>query len=127
MPERLDDPTVADHEVLWRRILPEWIHRSPDGTCRPASMAFLDGLTGEVSVHRAGLTTIERALQDHPNHSLASIQASLPRSLGLVVAADPTNEDPSHALICSYEPTSQRKRSAREMAKAASWVRLADS
>jgi hypothetical protein len=100
MPERVDDPTIEDKARLWRRILPQWVHRKPDGSVRPASFAFLDRLSGELSVHIASLTTQERALQGHPDDSLAEIEAGFIRSLGYAVVRDPTPGDESHALIC---------------------------
>src|SRR5437773_635876 len=102
MPSRPDDPTIGDDGPLWRRILPVpgWIHRNPDGSFRPSSMAFLDNIDGQLSVHLANLTTQEAVLRNRALESIAELLASVPRSLGYAVARDPTPEDPSHALIC---------------------------
>lgn len=120
MPERVDDPTIEDEARLWRRILPPWVHREPDGRVRPASFAFLDRLSGELSVHLASLTTPERALQGHPEDSLVEIDAGFIRSLGYTVVRDPTPGDESHALIC---PAPSR-RDARKIAGRATWIVL---
>ena len=86
---RPDDPSIADDEPLWRRILPipAMLVTSPDGTHRPSSAAFLDGHTGEVSVHRATLTSKDQILLLYPSVGLAEILAGLPRSLGHLVSA----------------------------------------
>src|SRR5438270_769778 len=114
MPQRVDDPTIADDEILWRRIVPEWLHQEPDGTVRPAKVAFIDRLSGEVSVHIASIMRDPNlALDGRPLDSLVAIPASLPRSLGLAIVRDPTPNDPSHALICP-SPTPAK---ARQFAK----------
>ena len=54
---------------------------------------------------------------------MAEIVAALPRSLGHAVVADPTDTDPSHALVCPPAGLvgKQRKEHARRMALAAVW------
>jgi hypothetical protein len=95
MPQRIDDQSIKDEDLLWRRIVntPIWIKRNSDGTYRPSSAAFLDDYTGEVSVHLAKLTTQEDA-------------------------------DPSHTLICPppNQTRKTRKQDARKMADKARWL-----
>jgi hypothetical protein len=128
MPPRADDPTIEDHEPLWRRILPlpGWIHRNPDGSFRPSSMAFLDNIDGELSVHLANLTSQEAVLRDRATESIAELLASVPRSLGYAIVRDPTPEDASHALICppANTPENRRKKHARFIAAQCRWVCL---
>jgi hypothetical protein len=136
MPVREDDPSIADDEMLWRRILniPDWIKKSDDGTFRTTSAAFLDGRTNEVSVHRAILTTQEKALEGKPDEGLVEIRAEFPRSLGQIVVYDPIQNHPtlrddiSHSLICPPQSStkSTRKSDARLMAQEASkhWLVL---
>jgi hypothetical protein len=128
MPSRTDDPTIVDNEPLWRRIrpLPGWIHRNSDGSFRPSSMAFLDNIDGELSVHLANLTTQEAVLRDRATESIAELLARVPRSLGYAIVRDPTPEDPSHALICPLAniPEKRRKQHARIMAGECRWVCL---
>ena len=124
MPTHVDDPTIGDDEVLWRRIRPEWVQREQDGTIRPASVAFIDRTPSrEVSVHIASLTDQDRVLQAYPEDSLVAIKAGHPRSLGYAIVRDPTPEDPSHALICP----SPNKGDARKIAKQYNWVLLRDT
>lgn len=129
MPQRPNDQSIPDHELLWRRILPRWLHKQPDGTFRPSSMAFLDdtpGNNGEVSVDLASLTTIESSLAAYPGQGLAELEASVPRSLQHTVASDPLENNPAHALICPPPdiPNNQRKRDARQMAEKARLIVL---
>lgn len=121
MPERIDDPSNGNDEILWRRVLPDWIYREPDGTIRPAKVAFIDRYTAEVSVHIASIMADpNNALLDRPDDSLAAIRAVHPRSLGLAIVRDPKPDDPSHALICP-SPTPGK---ARQIAKQATWIVL---
>lgn len=74
MPARVDDPTIGDDEVLWRRIRPAWLQKEADGTVRPGSFAFMDRTpSAELSVHIASLTDSDRALEGRPQDSLAAI------------------------------------------------------
>ena len=100
MPSRADDPTINDDEVLWRRILPDWLHTQEDGRVRAKSVAFIDRLSGELSVHIASLTNHAAVLAGRPNDRIVAFKAGLPRSLDFAIVRDPTPDDPSHALIC---------------------------
>jgi len=126
MPERVDDPSIADYELLWRRIpnVPSMIKWNHDGTFRLTSAAFKDGNNGEVSVHLAKLTTQERALTSKPDNGLVEIEAGFPRSLGHKIVYDPTEDDISHTLICPPQGVSNksRERDAREMAGKVRWL-----
>lgn len=114
------DPTVDDTEALWRRLFPDWLVKEINGNVRVSSVAFIDRRSGEVSVHRARYSTTDRALQNHPTHSLAEILADVPRKLGHDVVADPTEDDPSHTLITPPAGSSsgRRKKDAKRMAQA---------
>src|SRR6266849_2328405 len=121
MPERVDDTRIADDEILWRRILPEWLHQEPDGKVRPMSYAFRDQLSGELSVHMASVMKDPNlALKGFPNDSLAAIEAGHPRSLGYAIVPDPLPDDPSHTLICP----APNQNDARRIAKQSAWVVL---
>ncbi|MGH9833349.1 MAG: hypothetical protein ACREBD_11340 [Blastocatellia bacterium] len=126
MPQRIDDQSIKDEDLLWRRIVntPVWIKQNSDGTYRPSSAAFLDDYTGEVSVHLAKLTTQEQALAGCPDEGLVEFEATIPRFLGHAVVRDPTDADPSHTLICppSNQTRKTRKQDARKMADAARWL-----
>ena len=50
MPERVDDPSIADDDVLRRRLLPNWLCSEGDGTVRPGKVAIMDRRSGEVWV-----------------------------------------------------------------------------
>lgn len=123
MPQRVDDCSITNDDWLWRRIRnrPEWFSRD---TGRVSSVAFLDGIDGEVSVDQAKLTTLENALRLDPDDGLVQLQAIVPRSLSHSVVADPEDDNPAHALICPPDKLSfnQRKISARKMAQIAEWI-----
>lgn len=125
MTQRVDDKTtISNDDLLWRRIVnkPEWVSRTEDGKWRVSSAAFIDRYTGEVSVHLAKLTTQEKALAGRSNEGLVEIVAALPRSIELIIAYDPKDDDQSHSLICPPSGGSISKSKARKLADAANWL-----
>lgn len=126
MPPRFDDESIADSDILWRRIcdIPQWIKKVDDGQIKPSSAAFLDDYTNEVSVNVALLTTQENVMKDYPEMGLVSIEAGVPRSTGHIIATTPENPDPSHRVICPPEGISKNKRKtlAKITAKNAKWI-----
>lgn len=132
MADRTDDGSVGDDELLWRRLYPDWVERDESGNVRARSMAFIDRKSGEISVHRAHLTTETFVLRDHPSHGLAGIAARIPRGHGYAVIADPIEgevgvaDDPSHALLVppSESGSKRIKALARQLATSALLVRL---
>lgn len=126
MTERTDNPTItiSNDDLLWRRIVnqPEWVNRNSDGSWRVSSAAFIDRHTGQVSAHLARLTTQEKALAGRPDEGMIELIAGLPRSLGLIVAYDPKDEDPSHSLIYPPAGGAVSKSKARKLADAARWL-----
>lgn len=131
MADRADDGSVDDDEVLWRRIYPDWIERDAAGGARPRSMAFLDRRSGEISVHRAHMTTETFVIRSHPTHGIAALKAKVPRELGYAVVPDPiknetgVDDDPSHAVLVppSGAGSKRVKALARQLAEAATLVR----
>jgi hypothetical protein len=119
-----DKHVIRDRDSLWRRIVnvPQWITSNGDGSWRVSSAAFRDGHTSEVSVHLARLTTSEEALRDRPDDGLVELEAVVPRSIGLIVAFDPTENDQSHSLICAPSGGKINKTQARRMVDAARWL-----
>lgn len=126
MPLRVSDESIADDELLWRRIcdVPQWIKELEDGEIKPSSAAFLDNYTNEVSVNVASLTTQEDVMREHSDMGLVSIKAGLPRSLQHIVAATPEIEDISHRVICPPPEVkgNKRKSLARKMAEESKWI-----
>lgn len=125
MTRREDDKQVIrDRDWLWRRIVnvPQWVTNNGDGSWRVSSAAFRDGHTNEVSVHLARLTTREEALRDRLDDGLVELEAVVPRSIGLIVAFDPTENDQSHSLICAPSGGKISKMQARRMVDAARWL-----
>lgn len=129
MAERIDDVSLGDDELLWRRIIDrpnEWFTIADDGTLVASSAAFKDS-TNEVSVNVASQTTVKDVLGSYEDQGLVSITVELPRSLGHIVAKtlepdDP--DDPSHRVICppSAIKNKQRMRDARLMARSSIWI-----
>lgn len=120
-----DDPRVADHVRLLRRV-PPW-HFVPDdnlGGLRPSSAAFEDDRDGDpMSVYRRDVIELEggepsRVLANHPNFGLVSISAGHVRSTRQTVHPDPVPDESSHAVVCGPKTRRTRKSYARQ----AEWV-----
>lgn len=121
--DRADDPSIRDDDLLWRRVVPEWIVYELDGSSRLSSLAFRDK-RGEISVHLAKLTNPETVLQSHPGDGIVAITAGQARALGYRIALDPTPADQSHALICAppERGTKEKERDAKRFAQTAQWL-----
>ncbi len=112
MPDRVDDGSIGDDQILWRRIVvPDWC---PEGHDRPAKVAFIDRLSGELSVHWSIKTTREKVLHGFPDDKIAAFRAGLPRQLGYKVVPDPDEDDPSHVLICPTPHGAKARTIAKE-------------
>jgi|SRR5215831_14612643 len=117
---RDDDKTIDDAEGLWRRIHPTQVVRDKTtGVLRPSSAAFKDQ-RGELSVDISSLTTLERALAETPNHSLAEVKAAIFRAKGCIIVKDPLPHNTAHALVCGKLTGAH----VREIAGTATWVVL---
>ena len=126
MPVRVDDPSISDDRILWRRVLPDWT-TTKGGVFRVTSQAFKDRRSYELSVHIASLTDIDTVLAHYPGHGIVAISAGYVRSLGdYAIVRDPVlndpklPDDPSHALIC---PAPNKGSDASSLAKHAIWVK----
>jgi hypothetical protein len=116
-----NDPSIANDEVLLRRLQPDWIVPGDHGRMRIASAAFKHE---EMSiVFRTLLESQRRFVQDalsgHLDNSLCSITAGLARDLaqGVVYDVAPPN-DPAHGLVVGKKTKAVANRFARE----AAWV-----
>ena len=116
-----NDPGIANHEVLLRRLQPDWIVPGNHGRMRIASAAFKHQ---EMSIFfytllRSQGRSIQEALSGHSDNSLCSITAGLARDLGqgVVYDVDPPN-DPAHGLVVGKKTQGVANRFARE----ATWV-----
>jgi hypothetical protein len=122
MPERplKDDPNIARHEVLLRRLQPDWIVPGNDGCMRIASAAFKHEMSIVFyTLLRNQGRSVEDALSGYSDNSLCSITAGLARDLGqgVVYDVDPPN-DPAHGLVLGKKTKGVANRFARE----ATWI-----
>lgn len=117
--ERVDDPTVPDDEVLWRRIHTTWIILKA-GEESLSSAAFKDE---QLSVHIASMTTRETVLAKYPQHRLSAFTAGNARREGYIVMRDSTPEDASHALVLP-KPKVTRSALVRQARKLRDLARL---
>jgi hypothetical protein len=116
-----NDPSIANDEVLLRRLHPDWIVPGEHGRMRIASAAFKHL---EMSVLFCALLenqgrSVQDALGSYSDNSLCSFTAGLARDLGqgIVYDVDPPN-DPAHGLVVGKKTQSV----ANHFARGAIWV-----
>lgn len=127
MAQRPDDDSISDDALLWRGILPQWIHQLADGSTQPQSLAFVDGSeSGEVSFFLAAETSKERVMAGRPFTHIAVVRATVLRELGYTLARDPggASGDTAHVVACPDERKTRKQiqRDARKIRDAAEWV-----
>ena len=120
-PSPRNDPSIANDEVLLRRLLPDWVVPGDHGLMRISSAAFKHeelSIIFRTLLERQG-RFVPDALSGHPDHSLCSITAGLARDLkqGVVYDVDPPH-DPAHGLVIGKKTKSMAASFARE----AAWV-----
>jgi hypothetical protein len=118
----IEDDTVAPDTLLWRRILPTWLAPA-NGGYRPQSIAFVDRLTGEVSVFLAHLTDEATVMRAHGDQSLIAFRAEIPLSEGCTICILSDDPDPAHRVICHSSQNAMR-RVGKRVSKDFVWVRL---
>ena len=123
MPELVDDPTIGDDEVLWRRVSPEQIHSAEESDPPPPpSLAFKSNVV-KISVNRSSLTTVDATLDGYPQHSLLGVTAGSVRAAGCRVAGQPVEGNAAHVLILGSGPDGRLKPpEAKRIAAHATWV-----
>jgi hypothetical protein len=116
-----NDLSIANDEVLLRRLQPDWIVPGNHGRMRIASAAFKHE---EMSILFYMLLqsqgrSVQDALSGNSDKSLCSITAGLARDLGqsVVYDVDPPH-DPAHGLVVGKKTKGVANRFARE----ATWV-----
>jgi hypothetical protein len=116
-----DDPSIANDEVLLRRLQPDWIVPGNHGRMRIASAAFKHEETSILfyTLLQSQGRFVQDVLSGHPDNSLCSITVGLARDLGQGVVYDvgPPN-DPAHGLVIGKKTKAVANRFARE----AAWV-----
>ncbi len=115
----MPEDAITDAEKLWRRIVPDWFKQS-----KLTSAAFIDRRSGEVSINRAAMTTVEAVMAPYPTQGLVEFEANKARTVGFKLKVDPQPEDASHAVVLSDHMTNgERKKAARKLTKECSWIR----
>ena len=100
---RVDSPSIAGTDFLWRGLFEDWIVSDGNGGERVSSAAFKQGNDPEMSVDDAKLSTVLQSLARGPWAGLAQVRAQVPRDQNHIVGSDPLPNNPAHALICRRE------------------------
>ena len=116
-----DDPGIADHVHLLRRIPPwHFVSDDNDGSYRPSSAAFDDDDDGDpMSVYRRDVIQAEggeaeRVMAGHEGFGLVAITAGTTRQKQQTVHPDPLTEESSHTKVCGPKTKGTRRFFGRE-------------
>jgi hypothetical protein len=116
-----DDPSIADDEILLRRVQPFWIVPGNHGRMRIASAAFKHqemSVVIRTLLLKQGRTDAD-VIAAHPQDVLCAFTAGLARELGQGVIYDTAPpHDPAHGLVVGKKTQAAANRFARE----AAWV-----
>ena len=124
MPDRVDDPNIGDNELLLRRVSPSQINHALGSTKPPPqpSLAFTSNAV-LISVDRKSLTTLDRVVENYPEHSVLEVPALAVREAECIIVSDPLPDNPAHALILGNGPDNHlKKKEAKAIARKSNWV-----
>jgi hypothetical protein len=103
LPPDVDDPSIPDEELLYRRIPLQPVDNiqptDVEGEYRPSSGNFRSD--GPLSVDRASLTTPDQT-RDRGRSGIfhvAQVQAKVARQCGCRLVKDPMPDNPAHILM----------------------------
>lgn len=112
----VDDATIHDDDVLWRRVNYLFWERLADGW-RISSEAFANSSDGSgMSVHlvdvarEEGLTHRDLLPDPKENWGVVALTAGQVRALRQIVVREPEPHDPSHAEVVGGKTSKVRKR-----------------
>lgn len=119
-----DDPSIADQELLLRRVPPQWILPDPHDPARfVVSSAAFDHLEMSIDLasvrleHGEPLTT---SLVGYPGYGLVAVTARDARDRGQMVCRDPLPENHAHGLVVGKKTSSVKNHLKRQ----ATWIEL---
>jgi hypothetical protein len=127
-PPYVDDLTITNDSVLWRRIIPQWIvpdSKKPSGW-RPSSAAFDDSQDrSPMSVFLAEVVfatgrTSANLLTGFDGYGLVSLTAEAVRAQRQGVAPAPEPKEPAHAFVFGNKSSTVK----RKLADSANWIHL---
>ena len=118
----IDDPTISDGDMLWRRV-PDWpgfiVEDKTAGHYRVASSAFDDDADGApMSVVLAAHAILELVLKGHEEFGVVAFTAGFARRQGQIVVRAPEEGQPAHAVVVGRKTHGVR----RAFARVARWI-----
>src|SRR3712207_3468851 len=114
----VDDPTISDDDLLWRRV-PDWPNfldeDKTSGHYRVASSAFDDDADGDpMSVVLAAEATVESVLEGHAAFCVVAFSAGFARRRqGQIIIRAPEEDQPAHARVVGRKTHGVRRAFAR--------------
>jgi hypothetical protein len=111
----VNDDSIPNDMILLRVLLPGWTC-TVNSRYRPQSLAFRDGVTGDVScfIQAEGVEAEVRRM--YPNHEIATVTAGVVRDSGYAIERRPGecegfNGDPNmHVIIGSPTPVGKKEK-----------------
>ena len=99
---KIEPGHISDEEALFRRIHPVHLNRE-EGTVSSAAFRGRDSYA--LSVDWEKHTTPEETVKKHPEHSVASLKAKVPRRIGQKVEHTPSRRNKAHSSIIGKKTT----------------------
>jgi hypothetical protein len=104
----VDDPTISDDDLLWRRV-PDWpsfiAEDKTAGHFRVASSAFDDDADDDpMSVVLAAEATVGSVLEGHAAFGVVAFTAGFARRQGQIIVRAPEEHQPAHAKVVPCQP-----------------------
>lgn len=126
--ESIDDLTIPEHAVLWRRVRADQTttDENLDDRRRPSSQAFQDIEQGGVTAMSVFIADVEiesgttptDILTGYEGWGLAAVTVAVVRSCGLRIVRAPEPDRPGHAHVIGKKTGSIRSK----LAKSAEWI-----
>ncbi len=106
---------ISPDDKLWRHIHPHhYVWDKNENRWRVSSAAFDDG-NDELSVDLGRLTSLQKSLENRPEHSLAEFDAKMPIGMGHQVKYDPKQpSNLAHSLVLGKISKANRRLLAKE-------------
>jgi hypothetical protein len=116
----VNDASIPDDAILLRVLHPSSLWRCRvGGRYRPTSLAFQDGLTGDVSCFVQAEGVEAQVRQMYPHNEIATVTAGAVRAAGYVIERRPgecgnfTGDPNAHVVIGPPEPITKKAQTRR--------------
>lgn len=117
-PQYADDPTIGDHEVVWRRVAAELCERRADGSVAIGSWAFSDSSDGTpMSVDLASIASDPASTAASlPGCIVVGLRVGELRAEGFGVMPWKEDDNDAHAYVLGNKNKQSKRRRLKKIA-----------